>query len=113
LDSSQPNQVAYLRNKFLLNLNQWDESSSGFIEADTVAHCGSSELGQFVYTLNIVDIATGWTEQRALWGKGKRRVFETLKNIRTVLPFKVLGFDCDTGRELLNYFYTGIFYTSF
>jgi len=53
--------------------------------------------------LNIVDIATGWTEQRAIWGKGKRGVFEALKNIRTYLPFKVLGFDCDNGGELLNY----------
>jgi hypothetical protein len=86
-----------------IKLNQWDESVPGFIEADTVAHCGSSVSGQFAYTLNAVDIATGWIEQRALWGKGKRGVFEALKSIREYLPFKVLGFDCDNGGELLNY----------
>lgn len=92
-----------LKKQVPIKLNQWDESKPGFIEADTVAHCGSSTAGQFVYTLNIVDIATGWTEQRALWGKGQRGVFYALKNIRELLPFKVLGFDCDNGSELLNY----------
>ena len=86
-----------------IKLNQWDESIPGFVVADTVAHCGSSVAGQFAYTLNIVDIATGWTEQRALWGKGKRGVFEAIKSIREYLPFKILGFDCDNGSELLNY----------
>jgi hypothetical protein len=92
-----------LKKQIPIKLNQWDESKPGFIEADTVAHCGSSVSGQFVYTLNIVDIATGWTEQRALWGKGQRGVFDAIKDIRKTLPFKVLGFDCDNGGELLNY----------
>jgi hypothetical protein len=101
LSTTKPGSL--LKKQVPIKLNQWDESIPGFIEADTVAHCGSSVSGQFVYTLNIVDIATGWTEQRALWGKGKRGVFEALKNIRLYLPFKVLGFDCDNGGELLNY----------
>lgn len=101
LSTTKPGSL--LKKQVPIKLNQWDESRPGFIEADTVAHCGSSVSGQFVYTLNVVDIATGWTEQRALWGKGKRGVFDALKNIRRSLPFKVLGFDCDNGGELLNY----------
>jgi hypothetical protein len=101
LSTTKPGSL--IKKQVPIKLDQWDESKPGFIEADTVAHCGNSVSGQFVYTLNIVDIATGWTEQRALWGKGKRGVFEALKNIRTALPFKVLGFDCDNGGELLNY----------
>ena len=101
LSTTKPGSL--LKKQVPIKLNQWDESIPGFIEADTVAHCGSSVAGQFVYTLNTVDIATGWTEQRALWGKGKRGVFEALKSIRDYLPFKVLGFDCDNGGELLNY----------
>jgi hypothetical protein len=101
LSTTKPGSL--LKKQVPIKLNQWDESTPGFIEADTVAHCGSSVAGQFVYTLNTVDIATGWTEQRALWGKGKRGVFEALKSIREHLPFKVLGFDCDNGGELLNY----------
>jgi len=101
LSTTKPGSL--LKKQVPIKLNQWDETRPGFIEADTVAHCGTSVSGQFVYTLNIVDIATGWTEQRALWGKGKRGVFEALKDIRRLLPFKILGFDCDNGGELLNY----------
>ncbi|MBI1938505.1 MAG: integrase, partial [Ignavibacteriales bacterium] len=99
LSTTKPGSL--LKKQVPIKVNQWDESRPGFIEADTVAHCGSSLSGQFVYTLNIVDIASGWTEQRALWGKGQRGVFEALKNITQHLPFKVLGFDCDNGGELL------------
>lgn len=101
LSTTKPGSL--LKKQVPIKLNQWDESKPGFIEADTVAHCGNTASGQFVWTLNIVDIATGWTEQRALWGKGQRGVFEALKNIREILPFKILGFDCDNGGELLNY----------
>ena len=101
LSTTKPGSL--LKKQVPIKLNQWDERKPGFIEADTVAHCGNSVSGQFVYTLNIVDIATGWTEQRALWDKGKRGVFEALKDIRKLLPFKILGFDCDNGGELLNY----------
>jgi len=38
--------------------SQWDESMPGFLEADTVAHCGNSVAGMFVYTVNTVDIAS-------------------------------------------------------
>jgi hypothetical protein len=101
LSTTKPGSL--LKKQVPIKTNQWDESRPGFIEADTVAHCGSSSSGQFVNTLDIVDIASGWTEQRALWGKGQRGVFDALKNISKALPFKVLGFDCDNGGELLNY----------
>ena len=53
-----------LKHHIPIKTNQWEETIPGFIEADTVAHCGTSVAGMFVYTVNIVDIATGWTEQR-------------------------------------------------
>lgn len=82
---------------------QWDESKPGFLEADTVAHCGTSISGQFVYTLDCVDIATGWTEQRAVWSKQSNEVVKQLKSIEKVLPFKILGFDSDNGSEFINH----------
>jgi 5S rRNA maturation endonuclease (ribonuclease M5) len=101
LSTTKPGSL--LKKKVPIKMDQWNETIPGFIEADTVAHCGSSVAGQFVYTLNVVDIATGWTEQRAVWGKGKAGIFEAIKSIRKALPFKILGFDCDNGGELLNY----------
>ncbi len=80
-----------------IKTNQWDERTPGFLEADTVAHCGSSVAGMFVYTVNITDIATGWTEQHATWGKGEQGVFQAIQSIEQRLPFPVRGFDCDNG----------------
>lgn len=47
----------------------FDITVPGFIEADTVAHCGNSLAGQFVWSLTMTDICTGWTECRAVWQK--------------------------------------------
>jgi len=92
-----------LRNQIPIKTNQWDEFRPGFLEADTVAHCGTSMAGSFAFTVDGVDIATGWTEQRAVWGKGETDVLKQLKDIEKSLPFPLLGFDCDNGSEFLNY----------
>lgn len=92
-----------LKKHIPINTNQWNERTPGFIEADTVAHCGTSMAGMFVFTLNTVDLATGWTEQRALWGKGEQGVLAALKSIEADLPFALKGFDCDNGSEFLNW----------
>jgi hypothetical protein len=92
-----------LRKQIPINTNQWDESRPGFLEADTVAHCGDSLTGMFAYTIDFVDIATGWTEQRAAWGKGEKGVLDQIKDVEKMLPFPLLGFDSDNGGEFLNY----------
>ena len=92
-----------LRKQILLKTNQWDETRPGFLEADTVAHCGDSMAGMFAFTVDCVDIATGWTEQRAVWGKGETGVLEQIHHIEQSLPFPLLGFDSDNGSEFLNY----------
>ena len=92
-----------LRKQIPLKTNQWDETRPGFLEADTVAHCGDSMAGMFAFTVDCVDIATGWTEQRAVWGKGETGVLEQLHHIEQSLPFPLLGFDSDNGSEFLNY----------
>jgi len=86
-----------------IKTNQWDESRPGFLEADTVAHCGQSLSGRFAYTMDCVDLATDWSEQRAVWGKGETDVLKQIKPIEASLPFPLLGFDCDNGGEFLNY----------
>ena len=92
-----------LRNQIPIATRQWDQTRPGFIEADTVAHCGTSMGGQFAYTIDCVDIATGWTEQRAIWGRGETAVLQQIQHIEGFLPFPLLGFDCDNGSEFLNH----------
>lgn len=92
-----------LKKHIPIKTKQWDETRPGFIEADTVAHCGGSLAGEFAYTIDTVDIATGWTEQRAVLGKGETGVLLELKDIEASYPFPFLGFDSDNGGEFINY----------
>lgn len=73
------------------------------MEADTVAHCGNSLAGDFVWSLTLTDIHTTWTEIRATWNKGATGVLAQIQDIEAALPFPLQGFDCDNGSEFLNH----------
>ena len=92
-----------LRKQIPIKTNQWEEFHPGFLEADTVAHCGGKIEGDYANTVDFVDIATGWTEQRAVWGKGETSVLEQIKDVEESLPFPLRGFDSDNGGEFLNH----------
>ena len=92
-----------LKNQIPLQTNTWDVSVPGFMEADTVAHCGSSLAGDFVWSLTMTDLYSGWTECRATWNKGSAGVLTQIQAIQAALPFTLRGFDCDNGSEFLNW----------
>lgn len=92
-----------LKNQICIRTEHWDVTQPGFMEADTVAHCGNSLAGDFVWSLTMTDILSGWTENRATWNKGALGVTAQIKDIESMLPFPMLGFDCDNGSEFLNY----------
>lgn len=81
---------------------QWDEKKPGFVEIDLVGHEGGNPSGEFAYTLNVTDVATGWTESQAVKNKAQCWVFEALTDIRQRLPFALLGIDSDNGGEFIN-----------
>lgn len=91
-----------LKHHIPIQTNQWDEKRPGFLETDTLMHCGNSLEGHYAVSTTAVDIASGWIEQRATYGKGQRDIAEKIKEIEAALPFAILGFDCDNGNELLN-----------
>ncbi len=92
-----------IKNLIPIKTNQWEETKPGFMEADTVAHCGTSLEGNFVWSLTMTDILTKWTENRAIWNKGAYGVGIAIDDIEAKLPFEISGFDCDNGSEFLNY----------
>jgi len=92
-----------LKNQIPVKTEHWDVSQPGFFEADTVAHCGNSMAGDFVYSLTFTDILTGWTENRAIWGRGSQGVLRQVEDIEHGIGFPILGFDCDNGSEFLNH----------
>lgn len=81
----------------------------GFIEADTVAHCGESMAGHFIWTLNMTDVVTGWCEQRAVWAKHQDFTLEAVVDIQAGLPFKMYALHTDNGWEFLNHLFVNHF----
>lgn len=75
----------------------------GFLEIDLVEHCGPCASGEFVYSLNVTDIYTGWTQTRAVLGKGETGVCAALDEMRREIPFPLLGIDSDNGSEFINH----------
>jgi hypothetical protein len=92
-----------LRTQIPIRTDNWDIKKPGFMEADTVAHCGTSLAGDFIWSLIMTDIHTAWTQGRAVWNKGADGVIEQVRDIEQRLPFPLLGFDCDNGSEFLNH----------
>lgn len=82
--------------------SEWNEEQPGFLEVDLVAHCGDSTEGFYLTTLSTVDVATGWCEPVAVWGKGQERVGGAIHRVRERLPMPMLGLDSDNGSEFIN-----------
>jgi hypothetical protein len=74
----------------------------GFVEADTVAHCGHSLLGPHHWTLTVTDIASTWTEVQLMRDKTARQTKEAVSWIQERLPFFIKHFHSDCGTEFLN-----------
>lgn len=92
-----------LRQHIPIRGSVWEEGVPGWLEVDTVALCGGSVGGEFVWRLDGVDHATTWVEVRAIWGRGQAGTLEALKDLEAGLPFALLGLDSDNGGEFLNY----------
>ena len=92
-----------LKTEIPIRTGTWDITRPGYLEADSVAHCGASLAGNFIWSLTYTDIVTGWTEGRAVWNKGAAGVLSATEDVETGLPFALLGFDCDNGGEFLNH----------
>ena len=92
-----------LKHHIPIKTDSWDVKTPGFTETDLVSHCGNSEKGEFIHSLNVTDIHTTWVETRAVMGKGQAGVLDAMKQIEQALPFKLLGIDSDNGSEFINY----------
>ncbi|PYI63878.1 integrase [Arthrobacter livingstonensis] len=82
---------------------EWDDAVPGFVEIDLVGHEGGNSKGEFCFTLDITDIATGWTETRSVKNKAQKWVFAAIKDATAAFPFPILGLDSDNGSEFINW----------
>jgi hypothetical protein len=84
-----------IKNKIPIKLLDEDVKEPGYIEADTVAHCGNSLAGEFINSLTMTDLYSGWTENRGTWTKESHRVRAQISDIEKTLPFNIKGFASD------------------
>ena len=80
----------------------WNTAVPGNFEVDLVFHCGSEARGEFGYTLQMIDICTGWSERVALLGRSYRVMEDGFRSILARVPFPVLQIHPDNGSEFFN-----------
>jgi hypothetical protein len=80
----------------------WQESAPGHFEVDLVHHCGLSATGQYVHTLQMTDVATGWSECVAVLGRSYLVMQDGFQRIEKRLPFPIVEIHPDNGSEFLN-----------
>jgi hypothetical protein len=82
---------------------EWDHGVAGFLEIDLVGHEGGDPRGEFAYSLCCTDVASGWTEVRVVRNRARKWTHEALRDVRSCLPFALLGLDSDNGGEFINH----------
>ena len=92
-----------LRHQIPIQTKPWSVDRPGSVEVDLVAHCGQSASGEFLWSLNLTDIFSGWVETRAVMGKSETGVLLALREIRQALPFSLQAIDSDNGSEFINH----------
>jgi hypothetical protein len=75
----------------------------GHLEVDLVHHCGPSASGEYVHTLQLVDVATGWSERRAMLGRSYLVTQDAFRYVLKQLPFPVRKAHPDNGPEFFNH----------
>jgi len=91
-----------LKHMIPIKTDQWDVTKAGYLEIDLVSHSGADATGEYLYTLDAVDIQTGWVERQAVRGKGQHGILAALQAIAQRLPFALRGIDSDNGSEFIN-----------
>ncbi len=92
-----------LKHHIPVKTEHWDVAAPGFSEVDLVSHSGNSADGEFIQSLNLTDIYSGWVETRGVMGKSQTVVAAAVDDLRANLPFRLQGLDSDNGSEFVNY----------
>jgi hypothetical protein len=100
--ANRPHRANLLYKKIPLKLTDWDTKTVGYVEMDLVCHCGASTGGEYINTLSVMEIASGWWEAEAVMGRGQRRTFEAIAAIRQRSGFEWKGIDCDNDSAFIN-----------
>ena len=83
--------------------SDWRDPPPGFFEIDMVEHCsGPKTDGDYVHTLTMTDIATGWTECVAMRMREQMLIVGAFDQVANELPFAMLGVDSDNDSAFMS-----------
>jgi hypothetical protein len=97
-----PRPTSALARTIPMRMIAWDERQPGHFEVDLVHHSGPSAAGEYVHTLQMIDVTTGWSERAAVLGRSYLVMEDGFRRCQTRLPFGVLELHSDNGSEFLN-----------
>ena len=98
-----PKQANSLRQHIPMTTIPWNEQQPGHFEVDLVHHSGPSATGEFVCTVQMIDVATGWSERVAVLGRSYTVMEHAFRRILSRLPFPVHELHPDNGSEFFNH----------
>jgi hypothetical protein len=81
----------------------WDTTEAGYFETDLVHHCGPTAAGEYACTLQMIDVATGWSERRAVLGRGRLVMEDAFRFFLARLPFPVRELHPDNDSVFFNH----------
>jgi hypothetical protein len=81
----------------------WDIQEPGYFEVDLVHHCGPSSKDLYMCSIQWIDVATGWSERRAVLGRGQLVMEDAFRAFLGRLPFPVLGIHPDNDSAFFNH----------
>ena len=103
LRPKKPKRGKNLSSRIPMTRIPWDTRMPGHFEVDLVHHCGPTASGEYVCSLQMIDVATGWSERVAVLGRSYLVMQHAFRTTLLRLPFPILEIHPDNGSEFLNY----------
>ena len=75
----------------------------GYVESDTVLHCGHYIWGFYAHTVSVTDLFSGWTDGGSIYAKNAELVVKKIKELKLRLPFAMRALFFDNGIEYVNH----------
>lgn len=92
----------HLRQAYPMRRIPWNVPTPGHFEVDLVVHCDENATGEFIHTIQMVDVHTGWSEIEAVYGRSYKAMQDGFQTILKRVPFPILELHPDNGSEFFN-----------
>ncbi len=102
LPQKGPSKANKVRRGIPMGRIPWDTADPGHFETDLVHHCGSAPAGTYIHTLQLVDIATSWSERVGVYGRSEESMVGGFRRVEDRVPFPIKEIHPDNGSEFFN-----------